>query len=38
VESPPRLPASFKNDNTGVMAVKPIVLNNDTVPACVPIA
>jgi hypothetical protein len=30
------LPASFKNDNTGVMAVTPIVLNNDTVPACVP--
>lgn len=30
------LPASFKNDNTGVADLKPIVLNNDTVPACVP--
>jgi hypothetical protein len=29
------LPASFKNDNTGVVGLKPIVLNNDTVPACV---
>jgi hypothetical protein len=25
-----------KNDNTGVFALKPVVLNNDTVPACVP--
>jgi hypothetical protein len=25
-----------KNANTGVMALKPFVLNNDTVPACVP--
>jgi hypothetical protein len=31
------LPASFKNDNTGVIGLKPIVLNNDTVPACLPI-
>jgi hypothetical protein len=32
------LPASFKNDNTGVAGLKPVVLNNDTVPACVPIS
>jgi hypothetical protein len=31
------LPASLKNGHTGVMAVKPFVLNNDAVPACVPI-
>jgi hypothetical protein len=30
------LPASFKNDNTAVAGLKPIVLNNGTVPACVP--
>ena len=28
-------PRSFKNDNTGVMALIPVVLNNDTLPACV---
>ncbi len=27
--------ASFKNDNTGIVALPPFVLNNDTVPACV---
>jgi hypothetical protein len=31
------LPASFKNDKTGVVGLRPVVLNNDTVPACVPI-
>jgi hypothetical protein len=31
------LPASFKNDYAGVVGLKPIVLNNDTVPACMPI-
>jgi hypothetical protein len=30
------LPAVAKNDNTGVLAITPVVLNNDTVPACVP--
>jgi hypothetical protein len=29
------MPANFKNDDTGVMALPPIVLNNDAVPACV---
>ncbi len=29
------MPSSSKNDNSGVMAMKPVVLNNDTVPACV---
>jgi hypothetical protein len=29
------MPASFKNDNTGIMALPPVVLNNNTVPACV---
>jgi hypothetical protein len=29
------MPASFKNDDTGVMALPPVVLNSDTVPACV---
>jgi hypothetical protein len=29
------MPANFKDDNTGVMALPPVVLNNDTVPACV---
>jgi len=28
---------SLKNDNTGVLALIPVVLNNDTVPACVPV-
>ncbi len=28
------MPASLKNDNTGVMALPPVVLNNDTLPAC----
>jgi len=31
------VPRSFKNDNTGVMALIPVVLNNDTLPACVPV-
>ncbi|HXW46455.1 MAG TPA: hypothetical protein VEL03_16825 [Streptosporangiaceae bacterium] len=30
------MPASPKNDDTGVMALIPVVLNNSTVPACVP--
>jgi len=30
------LQRSPKNGNTGVLAVPPVVLNNDTVPACVP--
>jgi hypothetical protein len=29
------MPATLKNDNTGVVALPPVVLNNDTVPACV---
>jgi hypothetical protein len=29
-------PAVVKNDNTGILAITPAVLNNDTVPACVP--
>lgn len=29
-------PAVVKNDNTGIFAITPAVLNNDTVPACVP--
>jgi hypothetical protein len=29
------LPSNAKNDNTGVFALKPVVLNSDTVPACV---
>jgi hypothetical protein len=32
----PGLPKSLKNDNTGVAGLKPVVLNNDTVPRCVP--
>ncbi len=31
------MPASLKNDNTGIMALPPVVLNSDTVPACVPV-
>lgn len=27
--------ATFKNDDTGVIAMPPVVLNNDTLPACV---
>jgi hypothetical protein len=30
------MPSSPKNGNTGVMALPPVVLNSDTVPACVP--
>ena len=28
--------SALKNDNTGIVALPPVVLNNDTVPACVP--
>jgi hypothetical protein len=31
------VPRSWKNDGAGVMAMKPVVLNNDMVPACVPV-
>jgi hypothetical protein len=30
------MPRAPKNGNTGILALKPLVLNNDTVPACVP--
>jgi hypothetical protein len=30
------MPPALKNDNTGIVALSPVVLNNDTVPACVP--
>jgi hypothetical protein len=30
------MPTTWKNDNTGIMAMVPVVLTNDTVPACVP--
>jgi hypothetical protein len=30
-------PESVKNGNTGILALIPAVLNNDTVPACVPV-
>jgi hypothetical protein len=29
-------PSALRNDNTGIVALSPVVLNNDTVPACVP--
>jgi hypothetical protein len=29
------MPRSLKNDNTGLLALIPVVLNNDTLPACV---
>ncbi len=32
------MPASPKNGNTGAFALIPVVLNNDTLPACVPIS
>jgi hypothetical protein len=33
----PGVRAVAKNDNTGIIAIPPAVLNNDTVPACVPL-
>jgi hypothetical protein len=30
------MPATWKNDNTGIMAMVPVVLTNDTVPTCIP--
>jgi hypothetical protein len=30
------MPATWKNDNTGIMAMVPVVLTSDAVPACVP--
>ncbi len=30
-------PSALKNDNTGIVAMRPVVLDNDTVPVCVPV-
>jgi hypothetical protein len=32
------MPQVPENGNTGIVALKPVVLNNDTVPACVPVS